>query len=87
LPIVFAVVDNGQYLILKSAMRTRDDASARTGTFIGLELDQPRVDFVGLARSMGVEATLVEKPHEVGDAVRGALAAGRPHLLHLPIAG
>ena len=87
LPIVFAVVDNGQYLILKSAMRTRDDASARTGRFIGLELDQPRVDFVGLARSMGVEATLVEKAHEVGDAVRSALDAGRPHLLHLPIAG
>jgi benzoylformate decarboxylase len=87
LPIVFAVVDNGQYLILKSAMRTRDDASARAGQFIGLELDHPRVDFVGLARSMGVEATLVEKAHEVGDAVRAALGSGRPHLLHLPIAG
>src|SRR5829696_7319816 len=31
LPVVFAVVDNGQYLILKSAMRTRDDASAKSG--------------------------------------------------------
>jgi hypothetical protein len=36
---------------------------------------------------MGVPATLVEKAADVGDAVRGALGAGGPHLLHLPIAG
>jgi hypothetical protein len=35
---------------------------------------------------MGVDATLVEKATDVGDAVRGALDAGRPHLLELPIA-
>lgn len=86
LPIVFAVVNNRQYLILKQGMRGRKGESVRTGRFVGLDLDQPPVDYVGLARSMGVGATLVESAADVGDAVRQALAAGGPHLLELPIA-
>ena len=39
----------------------------------------------GSARSMGVDATLVETADDVGDAVRAAWDAGRPHLLELPI--
>ena len=49
-------------------------------------VDEPPVDFCALARSMGVEATLVEKAPDVGDAVRQALSSGAPHLLELPIA-
>lgn len=86
LPVVFAVVDNGQYLILKNALRGRGDDAARTGNFVGMDLDRPSVDFVSLAASMGVPATLVEKAADVGEAVRSALDAGGPHLLHLPIA-
>ena len=51
-----------------------------------MDIDDPPVDFVGLARSMGVDATLVEKADDVGDAVAAALEAGRPHLLEMPIA-
>ncbi len=86
LPVVFAVVNNRQYLILKNALRGRADEAARRERFIGMDLDAPPVDFVGLARSMGVEATLVEKAADVADAVRDALDAGGPHLLELPIA-
>jgi benzoylformate decarboxylase len=51
-----------------------------------MDLGSPSVDFVALGASMGVPATLVEKAADVRDAVRSALAAGGPHLLHLPIA-
>jgi benzoylformate decarboxylase len=51
-----------------------------------MDLDDPPVDFIALAESMGVDATLVEKAGDVGDAVHGALDRGRPHLLELPIA-
>ena len=57
----------------------------RTGRFVAMDLDEPPVDFVSLARSMGVAGTLVEKAGDVGDAVQAALASGRPHLLELPI--
>ena len=85
LPVVFAVVNNRQYLILKNALRGMKGESVRTGTFVAMDLDEPPVDYVGLARSMGVDATLVEKAGDVGDAVRTALDRGEPHLLELPI--
>lgn len=86
LPVVVAVVDNAQYLILKNALRQRAGDSVASGRFVGMDLDEPHVDFCSLARSLGVEATYVERADDAGDAARAALASGRPHLLHLPIA-
>ncbi len=85
LPVVFAVVNNRQYKILKGYLRGMGGAAVRTGRFIGMDLDAPPVDFVALARSMAVDATQVDSAADVGDAVRGALASGRPHVLELPI--
>jgi benzoylformate decarboxylase len=86
LPVVFAVANNRQYLILKNALRNRGGPAATSNRFIGMDLTDPPVDFVALAKSMGVAATLVEKAIDVGDAVAAAFASGRPHLLELPIA-
>jgi len=86
LPIVFAVVNNRQYLILKNNLRGMNGDSVAADRFVAMDLDEPPVDYVALGRSMGVESTLVEKASDVGDAVRAAFATGRPHLLELPIA-
>jgi Thiamine pyrophosphate enzyme, C-terminal TPP binding domain len=86
LPVVFAVVNNRQYLILKNNLREMGGESIRHDRFVAMDIDDPPVDYVALAGSMGVEATLVEKADDVGDAVRAAFASGRPHLLELPIA-
>jgi benzoylformate decarboxylase len=85
LPVIFAVVNNRQYLILKNALRAMDGDTVATGRYVGMDIVDPAVDFVALARSMGVAATLVEKASDVGDAVRAAWDAGEPHLLELPI--
>lgn len=85
LPVVFAVVDNRQYKILKRYLDAMGGDAVRTGSYVGMDLDDPAVDYVALATSMGVDATRVERAGDVGDAVRHALAAGRPHLLELPI--
>jgi benzoylformate decarboxylase len=85
LPVVFAVVNNRQYKILKGYLRGMGGAAARTGRYIGMDLDEPPVDFVALARSMAVDATAVDSAGDVGDAVAAALSTGRPHLLELPI--
>ncbi|HEV7888828.1 MAG TPA: thiamine pyrophosphate-binding protein, partial [Acidimicrobiales bacterium] len=44
-PVVFAVVDNGQYLILKRALDGRKDEAAQRGDYVGMDLGQPAVDF------------------------------------------
>ena len=85
LPVVFAVVNNRQYKILKGYLARMDGTAVRTGRFVGMDLDEPAVDYAALATSMGVSATRVDHADDIGDALRGALAAGRPHLLELPI--
>jgi benzoylformate decarboxylase len=82
---VFCVVNNRQYLILKNALRQRGGPTVANDRYVGMDLADPPVDFVALAQSMGVDASLVEKAGDVGDALRSALESGRPHLLELPI--
>ena len=86
LPVVFAVVNNRQYLILKNNLRGMAGESVRRDRFVAMDIVDPPIDYLTLAESMGVASTLVEKAHDVGDAVRAALDTGRPHLLELPIA-
>jgi thiamine pyrophosphate-dependent acetolactate synthase large subunit-like protein len=50
-----------------------------------LSLDDPAIDFAGLAASLGVPAATVDRTADVGDAVRSAAASGGPHLLELPV--
>jgi benzoylformate decarboxylase len=85
LPVVFAVVNNRQYKILKGYLRGMGGAAVRTGRFVGMDLDDPPIDFMALARSMAVDATTLDSTADVGDAVKAALASGRPHVLELPI--
>jgi benzoylformate decarboxylase len=86
LPVVFAVVNNRQYLILKNNLRGMAGDSVGHDRFVAMDIVDPPIDYLALAESMGVDATLVEKAHDVGDAVRAAFESGRPHLLELPIA-
>jgi benzoylformate decarboxylase len=86
LPVVFAVVNNRQYLILKNNLRGMAGDSVRNSRFVAMDIVDPPIDYLALAQSMGVDATLVEKARDVGDAVHAALESGRPHLLELPIA-
>ena len=85
LPVVFAVVNNRQYKILKGYLRGRGGPAAQRDRFLGMDLDHPAVDYLALAQSMAVGATRVDHAADVGDAVRAALASGGPHLLELSI--
>ncbi len=85
LPVVFAVVNNRQYKILKGSLAAMGGSSARTGRFVGMDIVEPDVDFVGLAASMGVAGTRVEHAGEIGGVVADAFAAGGPHLIEVPI--
>jgi len=87
LPVVFAVVNNRQYKILKGYLLGRGGPAATSGNLVGLDLDQPPIDYVALATSMGVAGTRVDHTADVGDAVQAALDSGRPHLLELAITG
>jgi benzoylformate decarboxylase len=71
LAIVFVILNNRSYRVLKQRTAALGGHAAATGRFVGMDLDDPPIDFVGLARSLGVGAERAETL----DAVQGALAA------------
>ena len=85
LPVVFLVVNNSQYLILKWGLQGMGGTAARTGRYVGMDIESPAIDYVKLAEAQGVRASRVERAAEVGDAVRAAFDGGEPALIEVPI--
>jgi len=50
-----------------------------------MDLEDPRIDFLRLAESLGVRAERIEKAAEVGPALSRALAAPGPTLLDVEL--
>ena len=84
LPVVFAVVNNRQYKILKGYLPGMGGASARTGRFVGMDLDDPPVDFLALARSMGSTPPRSTAPATSGTPCKAALATRPPARARAP---
>jgi benzoylformate decarboxylase len=77
LPITYVIADNGGYRILKQRLK----AFHGNDTPIGMDLVDPKVDFVGLARSLGMPAERISEPDALAPALKKALAAPGPKLL------
>jgi benzoylformate decarboxylase len=80
-PVVFVILNNASYRILKQRTLALKGFSAEDDRYVGMDLDKPLIDHVGLARSFGVPGERVEKVSEVGPAMGRALASGGPYLI------
>ncbi|MBX7165053.1 MAG: hypothetical protein K1X74_01770 [Pirellulales bacterium] len=85
LPVTFVICNNAQYQILKVGAQGMKLPQASAGRFVGLDLNEPEVDLVGLARSLGVEAQRVTEPDELSALLRESFAGDRPRLFDVPI--
>ena len=83
LPINFVITNNKGYRILKQRLNAFHGSTHN----LGLELDQPEIDFAGLARSFGVTAERVTDPAAVKPALEQAMAGTGPTLLDVVVNG
>ncbi len=83
----FIICNNHSYLLLKlNVLQYWKERGIPEHTFpASFDLSEPAIRFDELARSMGVPAVRVEKPEEVGPAIRQALADDGPFLIDLVI--
>jgi benzoylformate decarboxylase len=51
-----------------------------------MDIREPELDFVALARSMGLAARRVTEPPDIAPALREAFASGKPNLLDVRVA-
>ncbi|MFQ5521122.1 MAG: thiamine pyrophosphate-binding protein, partial [Candidatus Methylomirabilia bacterium] len=85
LEVVFAILNNRSYRILKQRIQHLKGWASQDDVYVGMDLDNPVIDFVGLAKSLGVPGERVEKCREVGPALTRGLASGGPYLLDVQL--
>lgn len=85
LPVTFVICNNAQYQILKIGAKGLQLPHAVAGQFEGLDLVEPEIDYVGLARSFGVEAHRLTEPDELAERVRESFTRDQPILFDIPI--
>jgi benzoylformate decarboxylase len=84
-PLVLVVMNNREYAACKRGI---DRVVAGGGdSYVGMDLTDPEIDFIGLARSLGAEARPAGTPDELETAVSEALASGAATLIDAAVAG
>jgi benzoylformate decarboxylase len=86
IPVTFVIANNRQYKILKNCGNVMPLPQMAAGHYVGMDLTEPVVDFVGMARSLGVAAERVDESDAVSELVRESFRAGKPLLLDVPLA-
>jgi benzoylformate decarboxylase len=81
-PVTYVIANNRSYRILKErlvSMRGSDK-------FVGMDMKDPPIDYVGLAHAMGVPGRRVTDPNDVAPALREAAEQGGPRLIEVMVA-
>ncbi len=73
------VIDNGGYRILQERLVAR----GRSRNLVGMELREPAIDWVAMAQGFGLAASRVTDPAALREALREAIASGRPALVQV----
>ena len=79
LNITYVIINNRSYRIIKErllAMRGTDD-------FVAMDMDNPAIDFAGVAKSMGMPSQVVTDPTQLADVLKAAMASGGPNLVEV----
>jgi len=79
LNITYVIINNRSYRIIKErllAMRGTDD-------FVAMDMDNPAIDFAGVAKSMGMPSQVVTDPTKLADVLKAAMANGGPNLVEV----
>ncbi len=85
IPVVWLICNNAQYMILKRRLHAYGGAAAKAETYIGLDMMDPEVDFLALARAMGVHGVRADTADAVSKALREAIDRNGPTLIDVPI--
>jgi benzoylformate decarboxylase len=86
LPVTFVVMNNREYNVLKNYMKSQVDyVAAKTNRFIAMDIQQPPIDYVQLAQSMGVPARRVERASDIAPAIEDGIGSGSAKLVEVII--
>jgi benzoylformate decarboxylase len=82
---VFVILNNSSYRILKQRLHNMRGLAEQADSYVGMELIDPRIDFVGLARSLGIKAERAKTVHEATDLVAQGIKGGGSLLIDVEL--
>ena len=85
IPVKYVVFNNAQYRILKLGMVHYLGESARKSEYIGLDLNNPPLDYAKQAQVWGIPAVRVTDPKDLGPALREMFSKSGPALVDVVI--
>jgi benzoylformate decarboxylase len=83
--VAFVIFNNSSYRILKQRLHALRGLAEQADSYVGMELIDPRIDFVGLARSLGIAADRAKTVGDATDLLRKALNGGGPMLIDVEL--
>ena len=75
LPIIYVIANNQSYRIIKERL----EGFHNNTNFVGMDFNKPKIDFVKIANSMGVEATQVSEPKSLKSLFKKAFKYKKPY--------
>ena len=84
IPVTYVVCANASYCQVK-VMKGFLMGEQAKGRYLGVDLDNPRIDLASMARAMGVYGQKVEHPGQLREALSSALESGKPALVEVII--
>ncbi len=85
LRMVFVIVNNTSYRILKQRTNAMKGLAAQSDTYVAMDLDNPAIDFVSVARGFGLTAYKAATLSEFEEQLDQALAADGPTLIDVGV--
>jgi benzoylformate decarboxylase len=82
---VFVILNNTSYRILKQRLHAMRGLAEQADSYVGMELIDPKIDFVGLARSLGIKAEHARTVHDATDLLKTALNGGGATLIDVEL--
>jgi benzoylformate decarboxylase len=82
---VFVILNNTSYRILKQRLHAMRGLAEQADSYVGMELVDPKIDFVSLARSLGVAAERAKTVHDTTDLIAHAFKNGGPTLIDVEV--
>jgi len=79
------ILNNTSYRILKQRLQAMQGLAHQVGQYVGMELNDPEVDFLSLSRSFGVKAERAKTVHEATHLIAKAIKDGGPMLIDVTL--
>ncbi|HEY0331025.1 MAG TPA: thiamine pyrophosphate-binding protein [Rhodopseudomonas sp.] len=83
--VLFIVFNNRRYGVLQNIAKQLGCKNAVAGRFVGMDVDDPPIDFMALSKSMGVPAVKADTPDAIRAAIAAALSRDGPTLIEIAV--